>query len=67
MSMRYEGALEDDPPAAVSDGDLVALGGDRFLLPLPEGGFEAVSFFGSTKDGRAEDLIAPYFAARRVR
>jgi CubicO group peptidase (beta-lactamase class C family) len=67
MSMRYEGALEDEPPAAMSDGDLVALGGDRFLLPSPDGGFESVSFFGSTKDGRAEDLIAPYFAARRVR
>jgi CubicO group peptidase (beta-lactamase class C family) len=57
MAMRYEGALEDD---------LIALGGDRFLLPLSDGGFESVSFFGSTKDGRAENLIAPYFAARRV-
>lgn len=66
MSMRYEGALEDEPAAAASDGDLIALGGDRFLLPTPDGGYESVSFFGSTKDGRAEDLIAPYFAARRV-
>jgi CubicO group peptidase (beta-lactamase class C family) len=66
MTMHYEGALEDEPPAAADEGDLIALGGDRFLLPLPDGGFESVSFFGSAKDGRAENLIAPYFAARRV-
>ncbi len=66
MTMRYEGALEDEPPAAEEEGDLVALGGDRFLLALPDGDFESVSFFGSTKQGRAENLVAPYFAARRV-
>jgi CubicO group peptidase (beta-lactamase class C family) len=66
MTMRYEGALEDEPPAAASEGDLIALGGDRFLLADPDGGFESVSFFGSTHDGRAENLVAPYFAARRV-
>jgi CubicO group peptidase (beta-lactamase class C family) len=66
MTMRYEGALEDEPPAAAEEGDLIALGGDRFLLALPDGSFESVSFFGSTKDARAENLIAPYFAARRV-
>ncbi len=66
MTMRYEGALEDEPPAAAGEGDLIALGGDRFLLADPDGGFESVSFFGSTQDGRAENLIAPYFAARRV-
>ena len=47
MTMRYEGALKDEPPAAASEGNLVALGGDRFLLADPEGGFESVSFFGS--------------------
>jgi CubicO group peptidase (beta-lactamase class C family) len=66
MTMRYEGALEDEPPAAAREGDLAALGGDRFLLASPDGEIESVSFFGSTKDGRAEDLIAPYFAARRI-
>jgi len=66
MTMRYEGALEDKLPAATSEGDLIALGADRFLLALPEGGYESVSFFGSTEDGRAQNLIAPYFAARRV-
>ena len=66
MTFRYEGALEDEPPAAADEGDLIALGGDRFLLAQPDGGFESVSFFGPTTDGRAENLIAPYFAARRV-
>jgi CubicO group peptidase (beta-lactamase class C family) len=66
MTMRYEGALEDEPPAAEDAGDLVPLGGDRFLLALPDGDYESVSFFGSTKEGRAENLIAPYFAARRA-
>ncbi|HXO31226.1 MAG TPA: hypothetical protein VN901_02605, partial [Candidatus Acidoferrales bacterium] len=66
MTMRYEGALEDEPPAAEDAGDLVPLGGDRFLLALPGGDYESISFFGSTKEGRAENLIAPYFAARRA-
>lgn len=56
----------DGQPAGTEEGDLIALGGDRFLLAQPGGEHLSVSFFGATKEGLAENLIAPYFAARRV-
>ena len=66
MTFRSDGALNGEPSFTGIDQDLIALGGDRFLAPQPHGGYVSVSFFGAGKDGRAEDLIAPYFAARRV-
>ena len=56
----------DGQPAGTEQADLIALGGDRFLFPQKEGSYESVSFFGAAKQGLADNLIAPYFAARRV-
>jgi len=50
------------------EGDLISLGGDRFMVKIPavpDGGLP-LAFFGRDSAGRALNLVDPMFAARRV-
>jgi hypothetical protein len=50
-----------------TEGRLVSLGDDRFLLEIPDRPHpRAIAFAGDDGSGRAAHLLAPLFAARRV-
>jgi len=56
-----------DALGEVVQGELVSLGGDRFLVKTPgPSGPISIAFFGDDGQGRAANLVVPMFATRRV-
>ena len=48
-------------------GDLMALGGERFMLPVPGKPIGVlIAFYGDDGRGRAANMVVPMYAARRV-
>lgn len=48
-------------------GDLLALGGERFMLPVPGKSIGVLlAFYGDDGQGRASNVVVPMYAARRV-
>ena len=47
-------------------GDLIPLGGDRFLVRSPPAEAISIAFFGDDGEGRAANVVVPMFAARRL-
>ncbi len=59
--------IPNEVTGVAAEGTLTALGNDRFLLEIPgRSDKRGVAFFGSDAQGRAVNLVAPNFPARRV-